>query len=101
MSENEVRKILTSLTSLFTKVAKNQISNCVKRVSATVISADNAIHYATVTIHDDKAPNAQSMELMNCSGRDLKTGDTVMLEYTSDLTDAFIAYKNDGKPWGW
>lgn len=101
MTETDVKKMLSLIWDMASKAAKKEYANCVKRIPAIVISADNEIHYATVCLPDKAFDEDQQMYLMNCSGRDLKSGDSVLIEYTSSLSDAFIAVKNDGKPWGW
>ena len=101
MTETDVKKMLSLIWDMVSKAAKKEYANCVKRTPAIVISADNEIHYATVCLPDKAFDEDQQMYLMNCSGRDLKAGDSVLIEYTSSLSDAFITVKNDGKPWGW
>lgn len=101
MTETDVKKMLSLIWDMASKAAKKEYANCVKRTPAIVISVDNEIHYATVCLPDKAFDEDQQMYLMNCSGRDLKAGDSVLIEYTSSLSDAFIAVKNDGKPWGW
>ena len=101
MTETDVKKMLSLIWDMASKAAKKEYANCVKRTPAIVISADNEIHYATVCLPDKAFDEDQQMYLMNGSGRDLKAGDSVLIEYTSSLSDAFIAVKNDGKPWGW
>jgi hypothetical protein len=76
---------------------KTDTAPCVKRIAAEVVSADNNIHYAYVKRPSDST----TMYLMNCSGKDLKAGDAVWVEYMYSLDNAFIAIKNDGKVWGW
>lgn len=101
MDENQMKRVLSLITNLVRRIVKGQIGSCVKRAAAIVINVENEFHYATVVFPSDSLQNEKSMRLMNCTGKNLVVGDKVMIEYTYDLSDAFIAIKNDGKPWGW
>ena len=80
MTETDVKKMLSLIWDMASKAAKKEYANCVKRTPAIVISADNEIHYATVCLPDKTFDEDQQMYLMNCSGRDLKSGDSVLIE---------------------
>ena len=101
MNENQMKRILSMISDLVRKIVKGQTGNCVKRAAAIVVSAENEVHYATVVLPESSSSEDQSMRLMNCTGKNLAAGDKVMIEYTYSLSDAFIAIKNDGTPWGW
>lgn len=68
---------------------------------AEVVEVDNAAHYASVRLLTAAVSATQVMRLMNCSGKELKVGDKVWIEYAYSLDNAYIAILNNGKPWGW
>lgn len=100
-SDKEAQSIWETLKNNFKDLITNNTNDCVRRRPAIVIDADNVLRYATVRF--PLAPNRddQNMYLMNCSGKPLKTGDNVWIEFMYGLNNAFIAIKNDGRPWGW
>lgn len=101
MTEGEAKKMLSMVADLVRRIVKSQTGGCVKRSPAIVVSVENEMHYATVVLPENMFDKKGEMRLMNCTGKDLYVGDKVMIEYTYSMSDAFIAIKNDGKPWGW
>jgi hypothetical protein len=99
MTDIEVLKLIKSLRQDSRDVVKYETSNCLKRLPAYVISADNTNSKATVRLFLSPDDNGQNMELLNNSGKDLVANDNVFIEYWSSLTNAYIAIKNDGTPW--
>lgn len=103
MTDNEARALLRILTPFIDKRIKQRTTDLgvVYRLPATVTEAENAVHYATVEFPAlDNSPG-QKLYLRNCSGADLDVGDNVWVEYMYSLDNAYIAIKNDGRPWGW
>jgi hypothetical protein len=78
------------------ETVKTDTSSCVRRIPAEVVDADNNIHYADVKMLSGDT----IMHLLNCSGKDLKVGDAVWVDYMYSLDNAYISIKNDGKVWG-
>lgn len=101
MIDRDGLKLWKVVMPFISKFIKNETDDCVRRRPAIVIDADNLIHYATVRFPSSPDRNDQNMLLMNCSGKPLKTGDSVWIDYMYGLTNAYISIKNDGKPWGW
>lgn len=79
------------------EAVKADTAACVRRIPAEVVDADNNIHYADVKT----LTGSTIMHLMNCSGKDLKPGDAVWVDYMYSLDNAYISIKNDGRSWGW
>jgi hypothetical protein len=99
MRDDDAIKFINSLRKDFKEVVKQETSNCIKRLPAYVISADNVHSKAIVRLFLVPDETTQNMELLNNTGKDLTAGDNVFVEYWSGLSNAYIAIKNDGTPW--
>lgn len=97
MTDKFVQELYKILRPIFQRDIKNETVSFVKRIPAEVIEADNNSHYADVR----RLSDSTIMRLMNCSGKNLKTGDSVWVDYMYSMDNAYISIKNDGKPWGW
>lgn len=96
-NDNVIQQFWRLLRPNIKEEIKSNTEPCLRLISAEVVDADNNIHYANVK----RLPDNTIMNLMNCSGKDLKVGDSVWVAYMYSLDNAFIFIKNDGKIWGW
>lgn len=101
ISDNEAASIYYALEPYIKRIVSDNTTECLKCRSAIVIDADNDIKHATVRLDISPDTDDQNMELMNCTGKTLKTGDKVWVAYMYSLTNAFIMIKDDGLPWNW
>lgn len=100
-NDNSAKRLWNSLIPAIKKLIRSDTDNCVRRIPGEVVDADNNTHYATVRLATAPTGNDQNMVLMNCSGQNLKTGDSVWIEYVYSMDNAYIAIRNNGRPWGW
>ena len=99
MSANETKKevleFMSALEPHIRQIVRSEVRNCVKAAMATVVSADNDTHMATVK----QAYSDTAMTLRNCCGKDLAADDTVVVMWYGSMSNAWIEIKNDGLPW--
>lgn len=100
LDENGVFRFWKAIIPKIKTLISNSTVSCVRRIPAEVVSVDNASHYATVRFPSSSNSTQQS-NLMNCTGIDLRVGDSVWVDYAYSLDNAYISIVNNGKPWGW
>lgn len=100
-TDNSIRRFWNALLPNLKKLIRKETDNCIRRIPAEVVGVEDDPKYATVRLCSSPSDSSQNMRLMNCTGKALKLGDAVWLEYMYSMDTAFIAIKNDGKPWGW
>lgn len=101
MDENEVRRLLSILEPYIHKIVQKELTNTgvVHHIPGKVLSADNEAKYATVKIMAANYTSGQNMTIANRTGRALKSGDPVWVEYAYSLDNAFVAMVNTENPW--
>lgn len=101
MDENEVRRLLAILEPYIHKIVQKELTNTgvVHHIPAKVLSADNEANYANVRILAADYTAEQDMTIANRTGRALKSGDPVWVEYAYSLDNAFVALVNTPNPW--
>lgn len=95
ISNSDGMALLSEIKKFIERIFKSKMSTLVQSASATVISIAES-ELVTVRLTNSPSDGSQDFEVRNQSGEPLVASDAVILYYTGDYTNAYIAIRNWG-----